>query len=362
MQTKFFLLFLSVCFCLPSFSHAQSPKKFTVVLDAGHGGKDGGNQGNGYSEKDIALDVVLKVGDILEKHDDINLIYTRKKDVFVELNKRANIANDGEANLFVSVHCNSHSSQAAGTETFVLGLHRNKDNLEVAMRENSVIYLEENYEVTYGGFDPNSAESYIGMTLMQEEYLDQSILLASMVQENFTEELHRNNRGVKQAGFLVLREVYMPSVLVEMGFLTNDREGRYLNSEKGRNDIAKAIANAILEYKDALNLKLLEVSEEVSAPVQAQTEIHKGITFRVQLAASSNKLKPAPYNFKGLENVERAKEGKYYKYYFGSTSDYLKIQELHRKAKKAGFKTSYVVAFREGEKISVSQALKGKVE
>lgn len=354
----FLVLIFFIGFLLPKTSHAQN--KFEVVLDAGHGGKDSGTTGgNGYLEKDIALEIVLEVGDILEEHDDVKIIYTRKKDVFLELMERANIANNADADLFVSVHCNANrSSQPYGAETYVLGLHRNKDNLEVAMRENSVIYLEEDYEVTYGGFDPNSAESYIGMTLMQEEYLDQSILLASLVQDNFTQELKRKNRGVKQAGFLVIRETYMPRVLIETGFLSNDKEGRYLNSDKGQEEIAEAIANAILEYKKALDLDLMEVSGDVSN----ETKIYDGIEFKVQLAASSRKLEPAPYNFKGLKNVERTKEGKYYKYYYGSTSDYLEIQELHRKAQSAGYKTSYVVAFRDGEKITVSEALKGKVE
>src|SRR5690606_14569388 len=226
------------------------------------------------------------------------------------------------------------------------------------MRENSVIYLEENYEVTYGGFDPNSPESYIGMLLMQEEYLDQSILLASLVQDNFINDLKRKNRGVKQAGFLVIRETYMPRILIETGFLSNDKEGRYLNSDKGQSDMAKAIAKAILEYKTTLDLNLMEVSEKNSTP----GEVYDGIEFKVQLAAGSKKLETASYNFKGLKNVERRKEDKLYKYYYGSTSDYLEIQELQREAQTAGFETSYVVAFRDGKKISVSEALKGKVD
>lgn len=362
MITKPFLFFaaLAIGFSLSQLSHAQSPKKFTVVLDAGHGGKDSGTTGgNGFYEKNIALDIVLEVGRILEKHKDIKVIYTRKKDVFVELIERANIANEAYANLFVSVHCNANkSSSPYGSETYVLGLHRNKDNLDVAMRENSVIYLEEDYEITYGGFDPNSAESYIGMTLMQEEYLDQSILLASLVQQNFTEELHRKNRGVKQAGFLVIRETYMPGVLIETGFLSNKKEGSYLNSNKGQKEMAGAIADAILGYKNSINLELMEVSK----PISDDSKIYDGTTFKVQLAASSRKLETKPYNFKGLHNVSRTKEGKYYKYYYGSTSDYLEIQELHREAQRAGYETSYVVAFRNGKKISVSEALKGKVK
>ncbi|HLU81408.1 MAG TPA: N-acetylmuramoyl-L-alanine amidase [Flavobacteriaceae bacterium] len=362
MKTKLFLFIalLIIGFLLPGTTYAQNYRAFKVVLDAGHGGKDSGTTGGkNYREKDIVLQIVLKLGKILEEHDDIEVIYTRKKDVFLKLIERANIANNADADLFVSVHCNaSKSTQPYGAETYVLGLHRNKDNLDVAMRENSVIYLEENYEVTYGGFDPNSPESYIGMLLMQEEYLDQSILLASLVQDNFINDLKRKNRGVKQAGFLVIRETYMPRILIETGFLSNDKEGRYLNSDKGQSDMAKAIAKAILEYKTTLDLNLMEVSEKNSTP----GEVYDGIEFKVQLAAGSKKLETASYNFKGLKNVERRKEDKLYKYYYGSTSDYLEIQELQREAQTAGFETSYVVAFRDGKKISVSEALKGKVD
>ena len=232
--------------------------EFVVVLDAGHGGDDPGNRGNGYYEKDIALNIVLGIGAELEKMPGVKVIYTRKTDVFVTLAGRAQIANDAHADLFISVHCNAHGSQASGTETFVLGLHRNEDNLKVAMRENSVIYLEEDYEVTYDGFDPKSPESYIGLTLMQEEYLDQSILLADFIQKNFTNDLKRPNRGVKQAGFLVLRQTYMPSVLVETGFLTNNAEGKYLNSKKGQDDMSGAIVKAVEHYKNMLYLEVLD--------------------------------------------------------------------------------------------------------
>ena len=293
-------------------------EKFVVVLDAGHGGKDSGNRGNGFYEKDIALNIILNIGAELEKLPDVKVIYTRKTDVFVTLAGRAKIANDAGADLFVSVHCNAHSSQAHGTETFVLGLHRSEDNLKVAMNENSVIFLEEDYEVTYDGFNPNSPESYIGLTLMQEEYLDQSILLADFVQKNFTHELKGLDRGVKQAGFLVLRETYMPSVLIETGFLTNDREGPFLNSNGGQDKISEAIVEAVKDYKNSINLEVLEglaedppikVNPEVAE--NAAEDVYKDVTFRVQLAASSRKLDPNPRNFKGLDHVTRNKEGKF---------------------------------------------------
>ena len=344
--------------------------KFVVVLDAGHGGKDPGNMGNGYKEKDIALDIILEVGKRLEKFDNIEVIYTRKNDVFVELFERGRIANRAKADLFVSVHCNSHSSQAYGTETFVLGLNRSETNFEVAKKENSVIYLEENYELNYEGFDPNSPESTIGLSIMQEEYLDQSILLADLIQKEFTNDLKRKNRGVKQMGLIVLHQTYMPSVLVETGFLTNNSEGPYLNSKNGKGDMARAITEAILSYRESINVNTLEsiansdpTPDGLEIPVQKpESQVYKDVTFRVQIGAGSKKLDTKPYNFNGLSDVDREKEGKLYKYYYGATSDYLQIQNLHREAVRKGFSTSYIVAFKNDQKITVNDALKSKLK
>ena len=219
MQTHIKYLLVSFLFLLTCFSFAQkTAEKFVVVLDAGHGGKDPGNLGSGFKEKDIALSIILKIGSELEKHNDIDVIYTRKTDVFVNLFERGKIANKADADLFVSVHCNSFHTQVYGTETFVLGTKRSETNFNVAKKENEVIFLEEDYEKNYEGFDPNNPESLIGITLMMEDYLDQSILLASYIQNNFTNKLKRHNRGVKQEGFIVLHQTYMPSVLVETGF------------------------------------------------------------------------------------------------------------------------------------------------
>ena len=359
----FVLIFTGFLFTASTPAQKDPPKsKFKVVLDAGHGGKDPGNRGGGYKEKEIALNIVLKIGKELEKAGNIEVIYTRDKDVFVPLDQRARIANEAKADLFISVHCNAHSSQAYGTETFVLGLHRNQTNFEVAKRENSVIFLEEDYDITYGGFDPTSPESYIGMMIMQEEYLEQSILLADFIQKNFTNNLKRNNRGVKQAGFLVLHQTYMPSVLIETGFLTNTSEGSYLNSASGQEKMADAIVKAVLDYSHTINLQNLDNIAEtlpVKAVEPAETfDIYENITFKVQLAASSKKLDLKASNFKGLSPVFREKEGKLFKYYFGATSNYSEIQKLHQKAKTNGYPTSYIVAFQEGKKIRVNEALK----
>ncbi len=374
MRTNLLKLFVFTIFIFSLSIQASStecpPEKdqFVVVLDAGHGGKDPGNMGNGFKEKDIALSIILKIGKELEKYEGVKVVYTRKSDVFVELFERGRIANEANADLFVSVHCNSHSSQASGTETFVLGLNRNDTNFEVAKKENSVIYLEENYEVTYEGFDPNSPESTIGLTIMQEEYLDQSILLADLVQKEFTNDLKRKNRGVKQMGLIVLHQTYMPSVLVETGFLTNNQEGPYLNSRRGQDDMARAITEAIVQYSKTINLNLLESiakehpsdkKENIASPAP---QIYKDVTFRVQIAAGSKKIDPKPYNFKGLSNIDRSKENGMFKYYYGETSDYLKIQQLHQEAIKKGYPTSYIVAFRNDHKITVNDALKSKLK
>jgi N-acetylmuramoyl-L-alanine amidase len=360
----FVLVFTGFLFTGSTPAPADPPgkSKFKVVLDAGHGGKDPGNRGGGYFEKDIALSIVLKIGKELEKNPNFEVIYTRDKDVFVPLVDRAKIANKAKADLFISVHCNAHSSQAFGTETFVLGLRRSNDNFEVAKKENSVIFLEEDYEVTYNGFDPNSPESYIGLALMQEEFLDQSILLADYVQKKFTYDLKRNNRGVKQDVFLVLRETVMPSVLIETGFLTNREEGAYLNSANGQTRMAEAIAAAVKEYSQTINMAALdnlmnEFPVEVIPPAEEQ-DIFSDITFRVQLAASSKKLDTKASNFKGLTPVIREKEDKLFKYYYGSTSSYSQIQKLHEQAKAKGYPSSYIVAFKQGSKITVNEALK----
>lgn len=346
--------------------------KFVVVLDAGHGGKDSGNTGSGFREKEIALNIVLKIGKELEKNPDIKVVYTRKTDVFVDLFVRGKIANEAHADLFVSVHCNAHNSSAHGTETFVLGLHRNKTNFEVAKRENEVIYMEDNYEVQYEGFDPSSPESLIGLSIIQEEYLDQSIQLAKFIQDNFTDTLKRTNRGVKQAGFIVLHQTVMPSVLIEVGFLTNKSEGTYLNSKKGQDDMATQITRAILDYKkdvyhgfgEMVTVPIIkEVEPEVVSEDQTSTseEIYPNIVFKVQLAASSNKIDPQPYNFKGLEEVSREKVDRLYKYYYGYTSNYSKIKSMLDTAKSSGYPTAFVVAFKEGKQISLDEALKTPV-
>jgi len=409
-MTKSLFLILFALTTLVSYAYNTPPnKQFVVVLDAGHGGHDPGNRGNGLFEKTIALDIILKTGKILEKDPNIKVVYTRKSDVFVDLFKRGQIANKANADLFVSVHCNAHHTQAFGTETFVLGLHANNRNFNIAKKENSVILLEDNYEKKYNGFDPNSPESVIGLTITQEEYLEQSLNLASFVQNNFSRQLNRKNRGVKQAGFVVLHQTFMPSVLIETGFLSNKSEGQYLNSNKGKQQMANSIAKAIKDYKKsqessfAPNIVKPQVSRpnksapvvlntpkvSVSKPVKTTPKIVKdtpvksvvkkvekevaipkvttpvvtqkdtqGILFRVQLAASRKYISPVAKNFKGVPTIEVLQIDDYYKYYFGKTSNYQNAKELQLEAKNMGFESCYVVAFENGTPIKLFEALK----
>ncbi|GAA4271926.1 N-acetylmuramoyl-L-alanine amidase [Aquimarina gracilis] len=355
------LIFIAMAFQVPE--SLQSEKKFIVVLDAGHGGHDSGNRGNGYKEKEIALKVVLTVGAALEKDPRFKVVYTRKTDKFIELHERGKIANKANADLFVSVHCNSHRSQAYGTETFVLGLHANDENFNVAKNENSVILLEENYEANYDGFDPNSPESIIGLTLMQEEYLDQSLTLASFVQNRFKKYLDRKSRGVKQAGFVVLHQTYMPSVLIELGFLTNNNEGKFLNSKKGQEQMAKSITTSIIDYKESLDaiyyVPKPETPEIVNTSAKMEGDkVYEDITFKVQIAAGSADIPLEPFNFNGLDQLSKVRSGELYKYYFGSTANYTLIQELKEIAVGKGFDSSFVVAFRNNEVIPLTEALK----
>lgn len=424
----------------PFYSQVATTEPFVVVLDAGHGGHDPGNLGNGYLEKNIALNIVLKVGELLEKNQDIKVIYTRKDDTFIDLFVRGEIANKANANLFVSVHCDSHTSDAHGAGTFVLGLHANKQNFEIAKKENSVIYLEDNYETRYADYDINAPESVIGLTIMQEEFLDQSIALAKMIQDNFSEKLKRNNRKVKQAGFIVLHQTFMPSVLVETGFLTNKNEGAYLNSTKGQIEMGTAIANAILQYKGATQINTTNVPdaidksedpeivatvvtekvrkesvavEEVKPPavtvvekaveplkkeeqvVETTTEVvnpnivtapkeidakttevvndliespvavetdekvkKTNIVFKVQLMASSKDLPLVPENFNGLNLISKEPYKTLYRYMYGGTQSHREAQMMKTKAADKGYKTAYIVAYKDGARIPLVEALK----
>jgi len=354
--TKILSIFVCVFSCLLLIPTVKAQKKqYVVVLDAGHGGHDPGKVGyKRVKEKEIALKIVLQIGKLLKPKKDIKVVYTRKKDVFVDLLERGNIANDAKADIFISVHCNAHSTQALGTETWVLGLHANRKNFEVAKQENSVILLEDNYKEKYKGFDPNSPESVIGLTLLQEENLDKSLKLASSVQRNLTSKLKRKNRGVKQAGFVVLYQTTMPSILIETGFITNKHESHFLGSIKGQLQISTQIANAIKKY--IVQLKLNTVQEKKD--IQEKKQVIKEVLFKVQIASGRNKIALKSYNFKGLKNVERIKTGSTYKYYYSISSDYNTTKKGLFLAKSKGYTTAFIIAFKDGERIALLKALK----
>ncbi len=361
MQTKIKYFIVSFIFLLTSMSFTQyASDDFVVVLDAGHGGKDPGNLGNGFKEKNIALSIVLKIGKELNKLDGVKVLYTRTTDKFVDLHERGAIANRADADLFVSLHCDAWTqSQVNGASTFVLGTKRSETNFNVAKRENEVIFLEDDYEKNYEGYDPNSPESLIGLMLMTEDYLDQSIQLASYIQNNFTNQLKRKNRGVKQEGFIVLHQTYMPSVLIETGFLTNKKEGRYLNSSKGQLDMANAIKDAIVKYKESLNDSFDSSTVEESTTDSIDTSsIYPEIMFKVQIAAGSRKLETKPYNFNGLNNITMNTLGNGYRYFYGETSDYAEIKKLKEEASKKGYSNCFIVAYKNDERIKIDDALK----
>lgn len=372
------LSYLIIAFLMgwSSLAGQQSKDAFVVVLDAGHGGKDDGNRGNGYFEKHIALNITKSIGAQLAKQKDVKVIFTRKDDRFIELKNRAKIANQANADLFISIHCDAFTSpKAYGAGTFVLGLHRTKDNFRIAQKENSVIFLEDDYETTYDGFDPNNPESVISLLLMQETYQGQSIEAASTIQKSFVRNLKRKDRTVKQAGFLVLRETYMPSVLVEVGFLTNKKEGQYLNSKKGQQEMATTITRAILNYKnqlaasvssgEVLDMSPIEkattaVVEKEEAKTTNSQAFNKGIVFKVQIAASSKMLALTKSNFKGLKGLSRQKSGNLYRYFYGEVKQYKAAERLKQKAVKAGYEHAFLVAFKDGVKINISDAISPK--
>lgn len=346
---------------------AQSDK-FTVVIDAGHGGKDPGARGARINEKEINLKVALKLGGMIEQnHPEVKVIYTRSTDKFIELDERANIANRNKADLFISIHTNSvkRGSSVRGTETYALGLARTDENLEVAMRENSAILLEDDYKAKYEGFDPNSSESYIIFEFMQNKHLEQSIQFASEVQDCFT-AANRADRGVRQAGFLVLRKTSMPSVLIELGFISNPSEEQFMRSADGQTKLASAISEAFDRYKNAFDRKKsgLPVSSAVPSGSDAAKENtavaeknreeakpEKGkIVFKVQILTSDKKLPAGSRYFKGYKNVECFKEKGLYKYTYGESASFNEIMRVRRKLLK-DFKDAFVVAFKDGQRV-----------
>lgn len=376
-----------------SLSGYSQSKKFKVTLDAGHGDHDFGAVYNGHIEKNISLAIVLKVGKILEDQPNFEVNYTRQTDVFIGLVERANIANRVDSNIFVSIHCNANKNTVAdGTETYVMGMTKNASSLAVAKNENEVVTLEKDYKQKYNGYDPSSPETLIGLTLMQEDYLNNSIALAAKVEDEFS-GIGKKIRGggVKQAPYMVLHKAYMPRVLIETGFVSNPVEGAILDSEEGQNAIANAIAQAIISYKKEYfgngdgysednrpskkitdkpttdstvpskkeTVKPEEVTKKDSKKEkQKESDIESGLVFKVQIAASSKKMDLDPSNFKGLKNIEIDDTGSINKYFYGATSEYEEAKKFLTEAKSKGYNSAFIIALKNGKSIPLKDAIK----
>ena len=334
-------------------SNGSNDDGWVVVVDPGHGGRDPGTIGRRSREKDIVLAIALKTGNYIEELiPGVKVIFTRTTDTFVELDKRADIANKAKADLFISIHVNGVSdSRARGAETFAMGLHKNEGNLQVAMKENSVITLEEDYTTKYQGYDPTSSESYIAFSLMQNIYLEQSLYFASFIQNQFRERVGLRDRGVKQAGFVVLSMTTMPSVLVETGFSSNAEEERLLISEQGQDYIASAIYRAFRDYKAAVDKK------SGFNTVRHESEIMKNrIDFRVQITTSAIRQELKPENFKSLGELSEIETGKYFKYASGHFESYSQAAD-YRRSISSLFPDAFVIAVRDNTIIPLQEAI-----
>ena len=401
------ILYILTCLCLlasPLCSSSAWAKDFVIVIDAGHGGHDPGAIGKISKEKNINLKVALKLGNLIRQNcDDVKVIYTRQSDVFIPLDRRAEIANNAKADLFISIHTNAlaKNKTAQGASTWTLGLAKSDANLEVAKRENAVILYESDYKTRYAGFNPNSAESYIIFEFMQDKYMEQSVHLGSLVQKHFRHTCQRVDRGVHQAGFLVLKASAMPSILIELGFISTPEEERYLNTEGGTSTLAQGIYRAFLTYKREHEIRLTGVSRtiiptddyelpvesennsdttaqpkekeeipessarqnqriaqaKITRPIVAEsTTIDNEITFKIQILTSSAPLVKNDKRLKGLKNVEYYKEGGILKYTYGASADYNEV--LRTKRRLTGqFKDAFIIAFRGGEKMNINAAI-----
>ena len=371
------IFFLTVISC---YTIVFGQNNFKVTLDAGHGDHDSGAHHHGFIEKEITLEIVLKVGKILENQSKIDVVYTRKSDVFIDLVERANIANRSKSNIFVSIHCNANvDNKAFGTETYVMGRGKSASNLEVAKRENSVITLEKDYKKKYVGFDINNPETMFGMTLMQEEFEANSIALAGKIQDRFVRDLGKKSRGggVKQERYMVLHKAYMPRVLVETGFISNLEEGDRLNSEEGQQEIAQAIANAIIDYKkeffdfsdsEIIPENVLKASnkpnDKVFEPKPTEPSSKQdikvdptGMIYKVQLSVSSKKLALIPKNFNGLNTVSSSYDSKKYKYFYSESTNYEGAKVYLKTAKQKGYQSAFITAFKNGKSIDLNLAI-----
>lgn len=433
----FLLLLLMSTTWLPmkgNTSIAGKSSTFTLVIDAGHGGKDAGAIGSYSKEKNINLNVALELGRLIEQNcQDVRIIYTRKTDVFIALDERANIANRAKADLFISVHTNALPAGriAYGAETYTLGMARSSENLDVAKRENSVILVENDYQQKYEGFNPNSSESYIIFEFMQDEHMKQSVSLAKSIQRYYVSHAGRHDKGVHQAGFLVLRKTSMPAILTELGFISTPAEEAFLNSQDGIQKLARSIFEGFLDYKQSQdgkkrvtipyrtlnnegtpvstmgnagnevkdkktlnegtknsgsdtvkpdsiphpekngsknieppkssaakqNEESSESSKKTLPKLTEKSASQGSIIFKIQIISSNHKLRPDDQHFKGEKAVSMYQESNLYKYTYGETTSYQEILNI-QKQMRSKFPDAFVVAFRNGEKINLSEAIR----
>lgn len=370
-------LILCLLYFFVNLTYAQKVK--TVVLDAGHGGHDTGALGKNSREKDITLSIVLRLRDYInENMKDVKVVLTRSDDTFVELYRRAHIANENKADLFISVHCNSTKSTSAyGVETFVMGLHKSQANLAVAKAENAAILLEDDYVEKYDGFDPNSPEGNIFFNMMQNAFLDKSLAYAGKVQHQLVDNLHMLNRGVKQAGFLVLYKTAMPGVLIETGFISNPKEEKFLLSDKGQDLIAQAIFKALRDYKSQMekkstvreNVDSLVAGIQIGEIISPKNKVNRKsdtvtykksepnvVSFRVQFALYTDAKPVDSKIFSGIENVKMYFHSGSYKYTSGDFSTMEAALQRRKELISKGYKDAFVVAFKGKERISNDEA------
>lgn len=387
--------------CMFVMTSLAANKRFTLVIDPGHGGHDAGALGAISKEKNINLAVALRFGKYVEQNlPEVRVIYTRKTDVFIPLNERANIANRANADLFISVHTNALPAGkiARGFETYTLGMHRAKDNLDVAMRENSVISMEKDYQQRYQGFDPRSSESYIIFEFIQGKNMERSVDLARMIQRGVCDGANRPDKGVHQAGFLVLRETSMPGCLIELGFITTPDEERLLNNDSRVDDIARGIYEAFAKYKnkydrsvsvpyrakdsEEVNLPKIVPDQEPAPKTRAVTrgkqpkreeatpeqpkrvekkvkkaEVADAPVFKLQIFVGSRNLRKGDAHFKGETDYDSFQEGNLVKYTLGASTNYNEIYRL-RKEKLDKFPEAFIIAFKNGQKYDVNQAIR----
>ena len=387
--------------CMFVMTSLAANKRFTLVIDPGHGGHDAGALGAISKEKNINLAVALRFGKYVEQNlPEVRVIYTRKTDVFIPLNERANIANRANADLFISVHTNAlpAGKVARGFETYTLGMHRAKDNLDVAMRENSVISMEKDYQQRYQGFDPRSSESYIIFEFIQGKNMERSVELARMIQRGVCDGANRPDKGVHQAGFLVLRETSMPGCLIELGFITTPDEERLLNNDSRVDDIARGIYEAFAKYKNKYDRSVsvpyrAKDSEEVNIPKIVpdqepapktrvvtrgkqlkreeatpeqpkrvekkvkKAEVADAPVFKLQIFVGSRNLRKGDAHFKGETDYDSFQEGNLVKYTLGASTNYNEIYRL-RKEKLDKFPEAFIIAFKNGQKYDVNQAIR----